>query len=154
MTSEDRTPPGLARRAKPVGRSGGARSVIPLFVIGAFVLVAVYLAMPRAQIAVESFLRPEAARATQACRDTAQSQSNSPGFTRFLRYGDSHTVPQGFYVDNVVIGEMSDGAEIELEITCYVDHVGTVVGSARRSWSRPPPEDPRDDTFPVPGKAH
>ncbi|MEA3413345.1 MAG: hypothetical protein U9R74_17690 [Pseudomonadota bacterium] len=154
MTSDDRTPPGLARRAKPVSRTGKGRSPAPLLIIGAFVLAAVYLASPRVQIAVESFLRPEAARARQGCLDAAQSQPNTPGFTRFLRYGKAHATPQGFYVDDVVIGEMSEGFETELEFTCYIDRKGTIVGTARRAWSRPPPEDPRDDTFPVPGKAH
>lgn len=109
------------------------QKLIPVVFVLAFGTIVLYNTVPAVRLTIEGIVAPESTRAKASCREHALSQSATPGFARIVEYGTANRLPDGFYVEDVVIGEMSDqGTEVEVEVTCYVQPDGQIIKSARR----------------------
>lgn len=143
--------PESSRRTKGK-RKSRIQTLIPLLFLLAFVTIVLYNTVPAVRFQMELILTPESAQAKASCREHALAQSETPGFARIVEYGTVNRLPDGFYVEGLVIGEMSQtGIEAEIEVTCYVDRDGRIVKSARRPYTRRQ-ADPDEDDYPLPGQ--
>ena len=82
---------------------------------------------------IDRLLQPEAWRATESCRQAVLAAVERPEFARMLERGEANTTQKGYYVDNIVIGEMgASGTETKVRFSCYVDGQGKVVNAQRQ----------------------
>lgn len=82
---------------------------------------------------ITRIFQPEAWQALQACRQAAIGSLARPEFARILEGGNISSTQRGYYVDNIVLGEMGErGSEIRSRFTCYVDADGHVVNTQRQ----------------------
>lgn len=84
---------------------------------------------------VEGFTAPDRARARQTCATAALAAAGEPAFARLIRDGEAHPTQDGFYVEQVVVGEKGDdGGEVRYAFSCYVDAQGQVVGTDKQPY--------------------
>ncbi len=83
---------------------------------------------------IDRLLQPEAWQATESCRQVVLAAVERPEFARILKNGKANTTQKGYYVDDIVIGEMgASGTEVRVRFSCYVDGEGKVVNTQRQS---------------------
>lgn len=76
----------------------------------------------------ERLIEPQEWHARQQCQQAALDAAANPAFARVIRPGKVHSTSEGWYVDNLVLGEMAgDGAERAVEYSCYLDSAGKLV---------------------------
>ncbi len=69
----------------------------------------------------------------QACRQAVIGSLARPEFARILEGGNIHATQRGYYVDDIVLGEMGErGSEVRSRYTCYIDAKGNVVNTQRQ----------------------
>ena len=130
-------------------RRRGSR-LIPLLIFAGFGLFVLKEQVPAVNDAFQSLLRPAAFRAIEACREAALAGSPNPDFARLLRRGRASETRGGFFVDDVVVGELERGkGEVRREVECHVDRDGKGVEVTRRDAGAPPAPRPQ---FTGPGR--
>lgn len=88
---------------------------------------------------IDQTFRPQTWEARKACERAALATVAQPQFARVLGKGEVHSTSDGFLVEGLVLGEMSEnGAEVRTVHTCYVDANGNLVNSAREPYEAPP----------------
>ena len=104
--------------------------------IAVMVVVAGFILKDRIPVVdayIDRLLQPEAWQATESCRQAVLAAVERPEFTRVLKNGKANTTQKGYYVDNIVIGEMGpSGTETRVRFSCYVDGEGKVVNAQRQ----------------------
>ncbi len=128
--------PGFSRRR----RSRGGR-LVPLLIFAGFGLFILKEQVPAVNDAYLGLVKPGALRALKACREAALTGSATPDFVRILEYGRAHPTLNGYFVDQLVIGELEKGrGEVRRAIECHVDVSGNVVDVSRHeaTTAQPP----------------
>lgn len=126
--------PTLRDRQKPERRNRRRRH--QFIAIAVMVVVAALILkdqVPFVDAYIGRLLQPKSWQATESCRQAALAAITRPAFARILERGEANVTQKGYYIDNVVIGEMSDsGAEARTRFSCYVDSEGNVVNAQRQ----------------------
>lgn len=66
--------------------------------------------------------------AGESCRSAALKLVPQPDYARIVAPGRVHETERGFYVENIVVGQMgASGTEERLSVNCYTDTQGNVV---------------------------
>ncbi|HGG58996.1 MAG TPA: hypothetical protein ENK26_03645 [Gammaproteobacteria bacterium] len=116
-------------------RNGGWRKLLPLLIFAAFALFIAREQFPAVNDGIESLLHPLAFQAVKACRERALSGAENPQFARLIRYGEANPTQAGWFVDDIVVGEMRPGeGEQRVLATCHVDDSGKVVNVFRQPY--------------------
>ena len=125
-TQREREAPGHRRRRRPH----------KFIAIAIMVIVAGFILkdrVPAVGTYVDRLLQPDAWQATESCRQAVLAAVERPEFARILERGEANVTQKGYYVDNIVIGEMDHGgAEARVRFSCYVDGKGKVVNAQRQ----------------------
>jgi NaMN:DMB phosphoribosyltransferase len=90
--------------------------------------------IPAVDTYIDRLLKPQAWQATEACRQAVLAAVERPEFARMLEHGEANATQKGYYVDDIVVGEMgASGTEVRVRFSCYVDGEGKVVNTQRQS---------------------
>lgn len=101
-------------------------------IFAAIVLFIASREIPAVRDAVQRLTAPERWQAGDACRRAALRLAHNPDFARVVEPGVVHATQNGFFVDQIVVGEMaSTGGEARFTVTCYADPGGQVVRADR-----------------------
>jgi hypothetical protein len=108
--------------------------LVPLLIFAVFAVFVLKDQFPTIDDKIQSLLHPQAFKAIQACRQAALTGSNNPDFTRLLEFGRANKTQNGFFIDQLVIGELESGkGEIRKAVQCYVDSAGVIVDIQRQA---------------------
>lgn len=78
--------------------------------------------------------------ATDQCRKQALQASSKPEFARVVEPGITDTTQSGYFVHDILIGEMGQsGEEQNFQFSCYVSDQGVVVKTSKQNVSIRPP---------------
>lgn len=114
------------------------RRLIPFLLIAAFGVLIAYKEIPAFADWWDRAFFPRIWQAKNTCQQAALKQSHNPDYARILKPGKVHRTANGAYVERLVLGEMGqDGAEQEVEYTCYLDSKGALVKLNRLEKKRP-----------------
>lgn len=132
-----RSVPGRARDAEPGLHSRGKRRerrgkrlkrLIPVAMFAFIVLMIAKQEIPAVDRWWQQTFAPRDWAARQTCQEAALAASGSPDYLRIIQPGSLHQTENGRYLDNMLIGEMSEsGTEIRVEYSCYLDTNGRLV---------------------------
>lgn len=143
--------PGM--RLPPVHRAPTAveaarrrRALRPLIAVAIVLVVGsmiAYREVPWIQRQVQRVLHPAEARAVEACEVAALKLAKAPEFARIVKPGRVNATQGGFYIEGMVLGQMSQqGGEERSLVDCHADRAGNVVniGMPPRRGTAPLPE--------------
>ena len=89
--------------------------------------------VPLVDAYIDRLLQPKSWQATESCRQAILAAVERPEFARILKNGKANTTQKGYYVDDIVIGEMGPGGtEARVRFSCYVDDEGKVINAQRQ----------------------
>jgi hypothetical protein len=101
-----------------------------------FTLVAFFILkqeVPEVDSRFQRLVNREKWQAGENCRGAAVQAARHLDFARIIENGTVHLTEKGYFVDEVVVGEMNDsGAESRFEFSCYVDRMGAVIKTHRK----------------------
>ncbi len=110
------------------GRRRRARRLLPVVIFAIVAFIALRDRFPMVADWIERAIHPEQWRAHQSCLAAALDSSGVADFSRIVSRGDIDKTRNGFYVSEVVVGEMGNaGKEERFRFSCYVDAAGGVV---------------------------
>lgn len=114
------------RRAKQ-----GIFAIVIFTIVGAMIL---RQQVPAIDNFVEKIVSPEQWRAKSQCRHIALAEAQQKDFARIIKQGKIFTTKGGFYIKDIVIGQMGeDGRERQFDFSCYVDSTGSVIRSHKQA---------------------
>lgn len=109
------------------------RRYLPFLIFGVIGLLIASQEIPVVHDAVQSVISPDKYQAGKMCRDNALQLSNNLNYARIVDAGQIHATQSGFFVENIVVGEMSEqGGELRFSVDCYADSRGNVVRAVRK----------------------
>ncbi len=77
---------------------------------------------------IQRIIAPKRYAAAEACRRAALQAATQPDYARIRNQGSVHETRNGFYVQDVEVGEMgAEGAETVYRFSCYADESGKLV---------------------------
>jgi len=104
------------------------RKIVPLL---AFAFIALLIAreeIPAVRDGLERVFSPAEWQAKQTCRTAAFARAERGEFARMLEPGTVNKTNDGFYIEQLLIGEMGQaGNEVAVEYSCYLDSAGQLV---------------------------
>lgn len=100
----------LARREAREGRKR-LNKLVPRLILVVFVFLILQQQFPQLHGPTEKMLAPEKSGARETCQKSALAAANNLDFARLLDPGTVHETQNGFYVENIVIGEMGESGE-------------------------------------------
>jgi hypothetical protein len=118
------------------------RRFVPLAIFLLFIGVMAIREMPVAGQWLERVIAPGKWAAGESCRSAALKLVQQPDYARIVVPGQVHETERGFYVENIVVGQMgASGTEERVSVNCYADSRGNVVnvGTAVRGETPPAP---------------
>jgi hypothetical protein len=108
------------------------RLLLPL-VVAVIVMLALRDQVPAVRDATDRLFSPAEFAARQSCQQAALAAASTPAFARLVAPGRTHHTQGGWYVDDVVIGQMGEGGqEQRFRYSCYLDADARVVKSGRQ----------------------
>ncbi len=111
-----------------------------MLIFAAFALFIAREQFPAVDDWFESLLHPAAFEAVKQCRARALSGAENPEFARLIGPGEAKPTQAGWFVDDVVIGEMRPGRdELRVLVTCHVNAAGEVVNVFRKPYAASSP---------------
>lgn len=126
--------PARGRAPMPGRRLGRLLPFVLLVVIG---LLLLREHVPAVDTWLQRHIAPERTAAAEACRQAALASASQPDYARVRRTGTVHETRNGFYVEDVEIGEMGeDGAEAVFMFSCYADAAGRLVNTRKTQAGR------------------
>ena len=109
-------------------RKRGPGRLIPLLIV---VLVGVVIARQEIPVVAEWWEKTFDAQSwtiKQACQQAALQAAANRQFLRVIASGKVHKTSDGFYVDELMLGEMgADGSEQRVGYSCYLDNAYQLV---------------------------
>jgi hypothetical protein len=104
------------------------RRLVPLAIFLLFAGVIVVREVPMVGQWLERVTAPGKWAAGESCRSAALKLVPQPDYARIVAPGRVHETERGFYVENIVVGQMgASGTEERLSVNCYTDTQGNVV---------------------------
>ena len=101
--------------------------------------------VPQVERWFQRLMDEERWHAGENCRRAAIEAASKPDFARIVENGTVHPTEKGYFIDDIVIGEMGEsGAEVTFRFSCYTRVDGSIVKTHKDSGVpplRPPPED-------------
>ena len=149
MKTSDRNPLGTntqkedkntlnAPYARPRRRSSRSRvlnRLIPFLMVLVFGTLILKDQVPAIGDKIDSMINPQGFAAVQTCRKAALSQSTTPDFARLIKSGKANATKKGFFVNQLVIGEMNEqGGEQRINIGCHIDQNGELIKLNRLAY--------------------
>ncbi|MCP9438278.1 MAG: hypothetical protein NHB36_00150 [Nitrospira sp.] len=134
------------RQRAPTAREGDhrrqrLRRVVPLVIVLLFVGIIVVREVPVAGQWLQRVIAPAEWAAAEACRSAALKLVAQPDYARIVAPGRIHATARGFYVENIVVGQMgARGTEERLSVNCYADAEGNVVSVGAAAGLEPTPK--------------
>ncbi len=126
--AEERAVHAVSRRSRR--RLGKAVPIAVFLVATGFILKE---QIPAVDSWITRIFQPEAWQAIEACRQAAITAVERPDFARILEGGEAKATQKGYYVDNIVLGEMgARGSEVRSSFSCYVNTNGGVANTHRQ----------------------
>lgn len=108
------------------------RRLLPALLFGAVIVVIAAQEMPAAGALLQRWFRPAEWQANEACATAALALATRPESARVIARGAVHATQGGFFVEDIVIGEMADaGGERRFSVACYTDGAGKVARADR-----------------------
>ncbi len=102
--------------------------LMPFLMLFVFATLILKDQVPAVGDKIDAFFNPEGSAAVRVCRKAALSQSATPDFARLIKPGKANATNKGFFVDQLVIGEMDEqGGERRVDIACHIDQNGELV---------------------------
>ena len=127
-----RTPIVVLEPKPSPSRAGKWGMWVPALVAVGFLVFLFRSEFPVIEQWLDTLLRPNSTAVRYACHKAALAAAGDPAFARVLRPGRAHATQAGFYVKEIVVGEMGDtGMEQAFRFSCYIDVTGTVVKTHR-----------------------
>lgn len=124
-----------ARPRKRSSRSRTLNRLIPLLILLIFGTLILKDKVPAVSDKIDSVINPQGFAAVQTCRKAALSQSSTPDFARLIKSGRANATKKGFFVDQLVIGEMDDqGGERLMDVGCHIDQSGELIKLSRLAY--------------------
>jgi hypothetical protein len=106
---------------------------IPFIMIGIFVAFILSQEVPGFRHAIDYYIANDKWQASETCSQKALQMSKTPDFMRIIEYGDVHKTENGFFIENIIVGEMAEqGGEQRFSVDCYTDAAGNLVRADRR----------------------
>jgi hypothetical protein len=116
------------------------RRLVPLAIFLLFIGVVVIREVPVAGQWLERVTAPGRWQAGESCRSAALKLVPQPDYARIVAPGQVHTTERGFYVENIVVGQMgASGTEERVSVNCYADNQGNVVNVGTTVRREPSP---------------
>ncbi len=110
------------------GRRRRGLRFLPFVLFAVIALIVLRDRVPFVADWMEKTLQPNEWRARQACLQAALDSAGVPDFARVVARGNIDHTRNGFYVSEVVVGEMGEtGEEVRFRFSCYLDAAGGVV---------------------------
>ncbi|MGV6816259.1 MAG: hypothetical protein ACWA44_03195 [Thiotrichales bacterium] len=117
-----------ARSRRSSGRRRLINRLIPIAMIGFIAIIILREEVPAFNDFLQSNSDPKGFAAIKACREAALENTTAERYKRLIRYGKSHPTADGYFVDNIVLGELdANGGESRIAVTCHIDSAGVVV---------------------------
>jgi hypothetical protein len=111
----------------------GFKKVLPFVIMGGIALFVVSNEIPGFRHAIEYYVAHDRWQAGESCASKALQLGSSPGFVRIIEQGDVHRTEKGFFIENIIVGEMAEqGGEQRFAVDCYADSGGNIVRADRR----------------------
>lgn len=116
------------------------RRLAPLAILLVFVGIIVVREVPLAGQWLQRVIAPAEWAAAEACRSAALKLVAQPDYARIVAPGRIHATERGFYVENIVVGQMgARGTEERVSVNCYADAQGNVVSVGAAAGLTPAP---------------
>lgn len=116
------------------------RRLAPLAILLLFVGIIVVREVPVAGQWLQRVIAPAEWAAGEACRSAALKLVAQPDYARIVAPGRIHATERGFYVENIVVGQMgARGTEERVSVNCYADAQGNVVSVGAAAGLKPAP---------------
>jgi hypothetical protein len=113
--------------------------LIPILILFVFAALILRDQIPGIDDKIAAFINPQGFAAIQTCRKAALNQSTTPDFARLIKRGKANPTNNGFFVDQLVLGEMHDqGGERLMEVGCHVDQNGELIKLNRAPYTANP----------------
>ncbi|RUM91999.1 MAG: hypothetical protein DSZ28_10070 [Thiothrix sp.] len=117
--------------ARPRSRSSRSRALnrlIPFLMVLIFGMLILKDQVPAIGDKIDSMINPQGFAAVLTCRNAALSQSTTPDFARLIKSGKANTTGKGFFVNQLVVGEMDEqSGERLMNISCHIDQNGEII---------------------------
>jgi hypothetical protein len=116
------------------------RHLLPiLLVLGMLALIA-SRELPWLADWIARITAPQRWQAGESCRTAALKLATQPDYARIVAPGTVHATQRGFYVENIVVGQMgANGSEQRLSVNCYADSNGNMVSVGANVGRESPP---------------
>ena len=126
---------------EPKQRRSSFSKLLPFFIVAGFILIIISQEIPGFRHAIEYYTAHESWQASETCNKKALQLGVSPDFMRIIEYGDVHKTEKGFFIENIIVGEMAEqGGEQRFIADCYTDPAGNLVRADRRKKETQPGE--------------
>jgi len=126
-----------ARPRKRSNRSRTLNRLIPFLILLIFGTLILKDQVPAVSDKIDSMINPQGFAAVQTCRKAALSQSSTPNFARLIKSGKANATKKGYFIDQLVIGEMNDqGGERLMDIGCHIDQSGELIKLSRLAHTK------------------
>jgi hypothetical protein len=114
-------------------QQSGFKKVLPFVIMGGIALFIASNEIPGFRHAIDYYVAHDRWQAGESCVSKALQLGSSPGFVRIIEQGDVHRTEKGFFIENIIVGEMAEqGGEQRFAVDCYADSSGNVVRADRR----------------------
>jgi len=124
-----------ARSRSRSSRSRVLNRLIPFLMVLVFGTLILKDQVPAIGDKIDSMINPQGFAAVQTCRKAALSQSTTPDFARLIKSGKANATKKGFFVNQLVIGEMNEqGGEQRMNIGCHIDQNGALIKLNRLAY--------------------
>lgn len=129
---QDHDPYMNTERAQAKRRSG-FKKALPFVIIGGIALFIASNEIPGFRHAIEYYVAHDRWQAGESCVSKALQLGSSPDFVRIIEPGEVHRTEKGFFIENIIVGEMAErGGERQFTVDCYTDSGGNIVRADRR----------------------
>ena len=126
---------------KPKQRRSRFNKLLPFVIAAGILLFIASQEIPGFRHAVEYYVAHESWQASETCNNKALQLGVSPDFMRIIEHGDVNKTEKGFFIENIIVGEMADqGGEQRFIADCYTDSAGNLVRADRRKQETQPSE--------------
>lgn len=120
------------RQPSRQGTTRTRRNRMGLFIILPFMaliaLIILKQEVPQFDSWVQRLWDEEKWRAGDSCRQEAIRSATRSDFARIIDNGIVHPTEKGYFVEEIVVGEMGDsGAELKFQFSCYTQTDGSIV---------------------------